>query len=197
MTAGGCREALVSASTIDRARSLDEAYPACACEQWSLAEEHPDPVADGEIIARVLTSPDGYDEDQQTILTAKLTDIYSVGLSVIRQSASDCEIRDTVNTLLSGGHEQRRLVGAVVVPAITFREFRESEGERWFGVYATDAEQNTHHGDVLGTFPDASKSQVKKITSSRRYRLAENLSDKIVFADDPEDLLLKLREAGI
>ena len=58
------------------------------------------------------------------ILTAKLTDCYRSGLSVIRQGASDDDILGTIGALLAAEGNDG-LVGAVVLPAERIREIGE------------------------------------------------------------------------
>lgn len=195
MTAAGCRAALESCEVNHRATVLDQAYPQCACEEWSLCEGGGLPVGDEEKIARILTSPDGYDENAFTIATQKLTALYSMGLSVVRQGASDEEILSTIDDLLSGGEEERKLVGAIVVEASELRSY--ADPSRWLGVYATDDRGKAHHVDVFGTIPAGGSSARDRVKKQRRYKLAEDLVPKIVFANDNADLIARLRAEGI
>lgn len=192
MSGEACRVALEAAPINQRAEHLDKAFPQCACEPWSLTEVGGDGIASDELIARVLTSPDAYDETTSTLLTSKLTQLYAMGMSTIRQGCSDAEIKHTVTTLVDGAAEPRKLIGAIVLPAQKFRDYaNDDDAARWFGVYATDDSGKLHHADVFGT--KASKGQQQK----RRYRLAEEVQPFLVKAADPDELLTKLREAGI
>jgi hypothetical protein len=195
MSAAACRAAMDAAPTpYLRASALDAAFPVCECEQWSLSETHANPIADDELIARILTSPDGYNETEHTIVTSKLSDIYSLGMSVIRQGASDAEILATIGELTSSAHDERNLVGAVLLETKEVRAYLDDE--RWFGVYATDDRGKSHHGDILGTFPDVSNNQKQKITGRRRYRLRDDIIGKIIFSEDPAELIEELRARG-
>lgn len=195
MSAAACRATLDEApSPYLRADALDTAFPVCACEKWSLADAHPLPVADDELIARILTSPEGYDETENTIVTKKLSDIYSIGMSVIRQGASDDEILGTISDLTEKAADESSLIGAVLLEAKELRAYLDEE--RWFGVYATDDRKKLHHGDVFGTFPQGSKSQRLKITGRRRYRLRDDLVGKIIFDSEPASLLAQMRQRG-
>ena len=192
MSAHECRATLEEAPLYERALRLDEAFPNCACETWALTAVDTPHMADIERFARVLTAPDAYEEATSTILTGKLTQIYSMGMSIIRQGASDSEIIDTINSLLTGGNEPRHLVGAIVASVTFIRSFANDEtASRWFGIYATDDRGKRHHGDVLGT--TVSKSQQQK----RRHKLASDMRAFIVEAVDTTELILRLRNAGI
>ncbi|WP_158014124.1 hypothetical protein [Sphingomonas sanxanigenens] len=147
-------------------------------------------------MARILTSPDSYNEETSTILAGKLTHIYSMGLSMIRQGASDAEILQTIDDLTSTEVETRVLVGAIVVSVETLRAYIEDD-QKWFGVYATDDRGKLHHIDMLGTIPAGTRSAIKKAQSKRRNKLAEDMIPLVVFSEDPNELLSKLRDAGI
>lgn len=195
MSAEACRATLEGAEPFRRAPTLDETHPGCACEAWSLAQENDHRVADDELIARVLTAPTDYDEETGTILTTKLCDIWSIGLSTIRQGASDDEILATFNQLTVEAKSVRTLAGAIVVQASELRTY-DPEG-RWFGVYATDDRNKAHHVDVLGTTPTGSKSAIERAKSSRRHALVRDWSDRVILSGEPGELLTLLRQAGI
>lgn len=190
MSAEQCRAVIVDCPVVERAPRLDDAFPACACEPWALTEVGGPGVANGELVARILTSPDQYDEATSTILTQKLTHLYSLGLSVIRQGASDAEILGTIEELMTKAVEPRNLVGAVIIGVQSLRDYVDGD-VRWFGVYATDDRGKVHHVDVLGT--KANGNTQKK----RRYRLANDMLQLVVFENEPAELLKKLRSAGI
>lgn len=192
MTAEACRAVFEAAEVQKRAERLDEAFPSCYCEPWSLTETGGPGIDDGGLIARILTSPDAYSETTATILTERLTHLYSMGMSVVRAGASDQEIADTVNNLLTNAAEQKRLVGAVVLPASAFRTYaNDDDASRWFAVYATDDRGKLHHGDVFGTRCS------KKQQSRRRHKLAEDMLPHLVAAADVGDLIQKLRQLGM
>lgn len=192
MSADQCKAALNAAPDLKRAEHLDAAFPKCACEPWALTAAHGPGIPNEELVARVLTSPDAYEEATSTILSSKLTHIYSLGMSVIRQGASDDEIKHTVHDLLSGGSEPRHLIGAVVANGTMIRAYgNEDDAAQWFGLYATDDRGKLRHGDVFGT--TVSKGQQQK----RRHRLAADMQPLVVPAADVVDLISKLRAAGM
>jgi hypothetical protein len=190
-----CHRAWADAQEYDKACGLDGAHPNCVCEIHSLRAQGGDGVSNSEILARVFTSPGSYDDSTSTIISGKITNVYGPGLSTIRQGASDLEISDTINTLLSGGQEAQSLVGASVFEASVIREF--SDPDRCFGVYATDDGNKEHHVDILGTCPVVSASQFKKLKSIRRNELRKMLEQSLIRESDPTKLLAELRIRGI
>lgn len=192
---GECHRAWADSGERDKACGLDHAHPNCICETHSLRAQGGYGISDSEILARVLTTPGSYDESTSTIVSGKLTSVYGAGLSTIRQGASDEEITDTINTLLSGGAETQSLVGAAVFETSTIRAL--ADPDRWFGVYATDDGSKEHHADVLGTCSAVSKSQFNKLKSPRRNELRKMLEERIIFKSDPAELLAELRARGI
>lgn len=191
MSATQCAAAFNAAPVSERAAKLDEAFPNCACESWALTEAGGSGIGDHELIARVLTAPNDVDEETETIVTAKLTQMYAMGMSVIRQGASSDEIANTAQFLIDNNAGPVSLYGAAVISASQLRSYvTEEDMGRWFGVYATDDRGKTHHGDIFGT--KASKGQQQK----RRHRLASDMALLIVRADTPEKLVTALRQRG-
>lgn len=195
MSAQACRAAWLTNAERPSANDLDAAFPNGACELFSLSEPERSCIAPRELVARVLTSPRDYDATIGEILTAKLTDCYRSGLSVIRQGASDDDILGTIGALLAAEGNDG-LVGAVVLPAERIREI--GEEAKHFCLYDTDSPVNTNHGDVVGTFSrDLSRSAWDKEMSRRRRALRDVLAENIVHAVQPPDLLAALRQSGI
>ncbi len=190
-----CHQAWAASGEFDKACGLDRAHPNCICESHSLRLQGGDGVANTEILARVFTDPASYNQSTSTIVSAKITSVHGAGLSTIRQGASDQEITDTINALLSGGVEAQSLVGAAVFETSTIRAF--SNPDRWFGVYATDDRDKEHHVDVLGICPAVSKNQLKNLQSARRNELRKLLEARLIRESDLEDLIAALRAHGI
>lgn len=190
-----CYRAWADAGEHDKACGLDHAHPNCLCEIHSLRSSGGEGVADNEILARVFTDPASYNQSTSAIVSGKITSVHGAGLSTIRQGASDQEISDTINALLSGVQEAQSLVGAAVFETSVIRKF--SDLERWFSVYATDDGNKEHHVDVLGTCPIGSKNKVKNLKSARRNELRKMLEESLIFESDPSELLAELRTRGI
>jgi len=180
---------------MQRARLLDKEWPGCECERESLQSEGGKPVADDEVVARILTSPEGYDITTRALVATKLQSVYSCGLSVIRSGASDAEISNTVDQLTRAS-ETSSLVGAIVLPVADIRALRDEEA--WFGVYATDDGNKTHHVDIAGTWPNSgSNKEKRKRQDDRRMRLRDKFASRILFANDAAGLIAQLRAAGL
>jgi hypothetical protein len=196
MSAQACRAAFEGAPPRDRAGALDTAFPSCSCEPWALTAVGGGGVHDDELLARILTSPNGYNLTSSTVIRERLQVIYSSGLSIIRAGASDQEILDTISELTSGD-DPKTLVGAVLLTARTVRSYIHDDYSQWFGVYATDAGEKVRHADILGTTPNAgSKNARRRMQDDRRYKLADDMNSMILFETDPASLVVKLRQAG-
>jgi len=188
-----CRATWAAAGVHQRARTLDEAFPECFCESWSLVAEAESPVGGDERLARILTTPGSYDAGE--LLTQKLTAAWAGGVSVIRSGASDAEIRGTVEQLLNNIQDPQSLLGAVVFTGSEVSTL--GAPERHFGAYHTPAPNKTHHADILATVPAGSKSQQKRSETLRRRDLRDLLQPKIIFEPDVDGLIEKLRLEGL
>ena len=145
----------------------------------------------------MLTTPGDYDDTIQDLVSGKLTNCYSRGLSIIRTGASDDEILETISVLLAA-EDAKGLVGAVVLPASVIRDIGGRQHHH-FCVYDTDTPNGAqYHADIVGTFdPQASNSAWKKTQPKRRYALRDEMRKYIVEATTPTDLLAELRRSGI
>lgn len=190
-----CHRAWADSGEHDKACGLDLAHPNCVCELNSLRSKGGGGVVGSEILARVFTDPASYNQSTSTIVSGKITSVHGAGLSTIREGASDQEISDTINALLNGGQEVQSLIGAAVFETSAIRKF--CDPERWFGVYATDDGNKTHHVDVLGTCPRVSQSQGNKLKSARRNELRKLLEASLIRESDIEGLIAALRNHGI
>lgn len=175
-----------------RAQVIDQHHPECGCERHSLRRPDFDPIDSGEVIARILTSPAGYDISTGEILTARLVAAYSSGISVVRQGASDDEIKLTVEQLTSGTAEPNTLVGASILQVGKIRSL--GDGTQWFCVYDTDEGVKKHHADIVGTFPTGlNRSQEKKEKSRRRQSLKILFESHVYQAQTLDDLIRAFR----
>lgn len=190
-----CHQAWVASGEYEKACGLDRAHPKCACEAHSLRSQGGDGVTDSEVLARIFTDPASYSQSESAIAARTTTNVYGLGLSTIRQGASDQEITDTINTLLNSGAETQSLVGAAVFETSAIRAF--SDPDRWFGVYATDDGTKEHHADVLGTCAAASQSQLRKLQKIRRSSLRKLLEASLIKESDIAGLIAALRTRGI
>ncbi len=194
MDQASCRNAWLEAGDHEKAAKLDQAFPDCVCEIHSLQAIGGDGIKSDELVARVFTDPASYIRSTEMIVGGSVTSVYSGGLSIIRQGASDEEILATINVLLAQ-HEAQNLVGAAVTVADNFRVL--GSPDKWFGVYATDDDNKQHHADLLGTIPSGTTNGINKLKSHRRAELRKVLTQHLVFESDPVILLQRLREIGI
>lgn len=187
-----CRLVFNEAENKAKAESLDAHSPQCACESHTLGSEKAEPVVDDEIIIRVLVSPDHIDLDTDELMSNRLTAVHSSGLSVLRQCASDDEIRLTVHQLTQETAEPNTLYGAAIMRASEIRSLNE-DNLKWFCVYDTYADQKPSHADVFGTTPLGSKSSIRKQKSDRRGVLAQVIIDNLIRAEEVDDLISRIR----
>lgn len=167
----GCVAVWRNASRNEKAQALDAHVLSCGCEVGSLQPPAGEPVKDSELIVRVLTSPDGMDADTGEILTRRLTALFSSGVSVIREGASDDEIRLTVRELTSAA-EPQRIVGCVLVRASAIRHL--DPNLRAYCIYDTPDGSKERHADILCTMPtEPSRSQQDRRKEARRRALRD------------------------
>lgn len=188
-----CASVWGAAERNKRAEAIDCHAPACGCEQTSLRNPPGNPVGNDELIIRVLTSPDGFDVTNGEILTRKLTALFSSGVSVIRQGASDIEIRQTVSELTNAA-EPNCLVACVLVRVSAIRSL---EGpERSFCVYDTEDSLKSHHADIVCPMPNmVSKNQNRRKEEERRRSLRLVFEQHIKIVSDVKELISAIREA--
>jgi hypothetical protein len=173
---------------------LDERYADCGCERWSLRGLLYRPVRGDELVVRIVTSPDGFDQDTGELLTQKLSSVYSRGLSMVREGASEAEIRATIDELTINAGVERQLVGAVIIRVDQIRLL--DSPPRCFCVYDTHAPEKTHHADLLGTFPrHVSNNQSRRIRDERRYHLCALFRDHLAQASTPDEVVVAVQYA--
>jgi len=173
---------------------LDMHHPNCGCERHSLRGLFRKPVSDNELIVRIVTAPDGYDERTNEILTARLTALFSSGVSVIRENASEAEIRSTILELTNEAAEARRLVGAVILKASNVRFL--DQATRAYCVYDTRERNKAHHADIVCTRADGpSNSARKKIDERRRYALRGLMATHLHLASTADEVINLIRGA--
>jgi hypothetical protein len=195
-TAAECYGAFHNGPEQKRASRLDDGeFKNCACEVHSFTEGGGSGVAVDAVLVRVLTDPKQYSLTDGELLDAPMQGIHGRGFSMIRSGATDEEIRSTIRLLVEQSSEPQTLAGAATISVETVRAMEADT--RWFGVYATDAEGNDHHADILGTAPQGTKKEVNDLRILRRRKLKQVLEGSIIIATNEDDLILKLREIGV
>lgn len=192
MPCAGCAAAWASAEHLHKARALDAYSPQCGCEKESLHPDGGTPVDDDELIVRVVTGPDSFDNGE--ILRNRLTALFSSGVSMIRQGASDAEIRQTVEELTERTAEQRLLIGAVILKAYQVR-FLQPE-RRCFCVFDTPQGGKKRHADIMCPMPnEESNTQNRRWQTDKREALQRLFMEHLHMANTPESLLATIRAA--
>jgi hypothetical protein len=187
-----CIDAWFEAAFNERATTLDAFSSNCGCESTSLRKDGGFPVADGEIVARILTSPGHYNLETRELISSKLMTAYQAGLSLVRENASADEIKVTVDQL-TAGEEETKLVGAAIVKADKIRQLQE-DSVRWFCVYDTENRDKKDHAEILATKSGAaSKSAQKKAESDRRKALRALFEENFHPAETVDDLIEKIK----
>lgn len=194
MSGEACIDVWKTAGNNLKAENLDAHSPNCACEVHSLGSEHSLPVTNDEIVIRIIVSPDAIELDTGELLRNKLTSASSSGISLLRHQASDAEIKLTIEQLTKHTQEPNELVGAAVMAVSKLREL--GSPERWFCIYDTFSDNKPFHADILATSTTrnaASKSAAKKEESTRRKALQATLQNNLIFSDDADELIKKIR----
>jgi hypothetical protein len=93
-----CRNALNRASA-NLARDVEQSFPDCECERYSIGQNSPGKIADQEILYRMFVNP--VDVDQGRLAREALYTAYVDGLSIIRECADDSQIEALVSDILS------------------------------------------------------------------------------------------------
>ena len=133
-----CRQ-VFSAGENDRklADSLEEHFPGCQCERYSVGDGSPGPVADDEVLHRIIVSPRDYDPDSNTIRSPLFEKVFANGLSVCRSIATDAELAALVEEGLvhTASETPKQVWGICEAVTSDIREMRGNDNERLFCVY--------------------------------------------------------------
>jgi len=82
------------------ARNLEESFPGCECEAYSVGEGSPGRVLDEEYLFRAFTDPPDVDDHGQLARDA-FRSAHQNGLSVFREQASDADVEAIISDILS------------------------------------------------------------------------------------------------
>ncbi|HEV7880225.1 hypothetical protein [Bradyrhizobium sp.] len=99
-----CRQAL-QGSGRKLAKEIEQKFPACECEKFSIGEKSPGKIADDEILYRMFVDP--VDVEDGRLARAAFSKVYQDGLSIIRDCANDLEIEALATDILSTKPGQR------------------------------------------------------------------------------------------
>jgi hypothetical protein len=187
-----CRDAWKSDSSRGRASSFDLCFPDCCCEAHSLKSDAPG-VGDRELIARIFTTPESYNQNTREVVWNKLVRAFSDGLSMFRSGCSEGQIRDAVEKLTRGGAENNELAGVALIHVEKIRKL--GNPSRWFCIYDTESDEFSSHTDLIATRTDPNLSRSKQgLQQSERVRaLRDEFTSSFVFSSSVDDLIDQLR----
>lgn len=171
---------------------LEEHFPGCQCERYSVGEGSPGPIADVEVLHRIIVSPRDYDPDSHTILRAPFEKVFANGLSVCRGFASDADVTALVEEgLVHTASEPPKQVWAICeVVTSDIREMRGNDNERLFCVYdQTVSRTDTTklpiptHASVFLRWPPKNTDNRKVLRKDFAGRLREKFIAKTLKVD--------------
>jgi hypothetical protein len=108
-----------------KAKQIEDQFPDCCCEQFSVGVGSPGRIEDHEVLYRMFTDP--VDVDQYGRLAREaFSSVYKNGLSIIRAGASDNDVRTIVSDILSvkQGRPFKKILAVFRIACTSFRHFR-------------------------------------------------------------------------
>jgi hypothetical protein len=188
-----CRQ-LFAASEDDKkfADILEERFPECQCECYSVGEGSPGPIAGEEVLHRIIVSPRDYDPDSDTIRGAPFEKVFANGLSVCRGIATDAEVTALVEEgLVHTASEPSKQVWAICeVVTSDIRAMRSNDNDRLFCVYDQTVSRTDKtkppiptHAGVFLRWPPKSTQDRKILRKDFAGRLREKFIAKTLKVD--------------
>ncbi|MBY5358634.1 hypothetical protein HFO97_01205 [Rhizobium leguminosarum] len=165
-----CKAALSGlASDKKQAERVEQLFPGCACEKYSVGAGSPGPVVDEEIIYRMVISPGDID-DEGNLLMEALKDVKLDGLSVFRESATDEDIVALVTDRLTrrASHEPRVVQALIMVKTGSVRELSKQDHGRLFCVYDETVPRKNPTDTPVATHVTILQRLQKEGTANRR-----------------------------
>lgn len=199
-----CRALLngLSADGLQACR-VDQAFPGCACEQFSVGETSPGRIDDSEYVYRMVISPGDIDDDGRLLLIA-LRDVKSDGLSVFRDHATDDDIIALVSDRLSRPADKpQKVVQALLRAQVSqIRALQNAQLGRLFCVYDETVPRRDKtlarvptHATVLQRLPPAGAAERKSQINGVQTVLFNMIRDlKVPLAEFRNGLLIDLNK---
>jgi hypothetical protein len=118
-----CRKALNE--DFKSAKQVEGSAPDCCCEEFSVGVGSPGRVDDHEVLYRMFTDPVDVDKFGRLAREA-FSSAYKNGLSIIRECASDDDVKNIVSDILSvkQGRPFKKILAIFQVGCVSFRHFR-------------------------------------------------------------------------
>jgi len=209
VTCAGCR-ALISGNDNDKnlAWKIEEAFPNCACQAYSVGEGSPGLVEDTEILYRLVVSPVDLDLRTGTILSTVFEKAYQNGLSVFRECATDEHIEALVTDLLTvkQGAQPRTVLALFRIECAAIRTLSEQPTGRLFCVYDETVPRKRDaalprvptHASVFQRVPAPGTEYRKSAMQAVNHRLYVLLKDaRIAVEDFRTGLLTRLNQRSL
>jgi hypothetical protein len=161
---------------------LEREVPQCACEQFSVGQNSPGRVEDGERLQRLIVSPRDYDPDTKQILERPFYKLFGNGLSVCRAIATDADVERLAIEGLShrSSDRHREVIAVCEVTAQEVRSMTDGAGSRIFCVYdQTVTPVDPHqppvptHAGIFQRLPQPGTADGKRIRKDYAGRLKE------------------------
>jgi hypothetical protein len=136
-----------------RASYIDERQPRCRCEDDSVSEYSAGPVADDEILIRIVVAPQHVNRKKQPKAGA-LTEAERSGLSLLRETASDAEVFAAAALLVRRAREKNGpeagVFGVFNILCRTIRSIRQEIEQRGsYCVYDTAYSDSPSHAEAF------------------------------------------------
>jgi hypothetical protein len=186
-----CREvAYADPETVGRAYRIGSVCPNCVCEKVSVGRYGSQgPVKSSESLHSLLVAPGDLDKDQIAITV--LTHAEKKGMSVMRESASNDELRRILDQRISA-KPGRHFHGVATVSCAGIRGIvtttdtpARCRGERLYSVLDTDMHGLPNHADVFATVPSKNPHKdTKNEYKAVRARLMSIMSDNFTPAGE-------------
>ncbi|RWP80456.1 hypothetical protein [Mesorhizobium sp.] len=196
------------ASDDKQAVRVDEAFPHCECEKYSVGLRSPGRVESDEFIYRMVVSPASVDWNAKKLIEDSFRDTTTNGFSVFRESASNDDINAiAIDRLSRKATAKPKTVQALVRLKVEKVRGLASEdvGGRLFCVYDETVPRRdpqmprvATHVTILQRLPPAKQSDRKKLIKDGTlvlYRLAETGLLKV--ADFRDGLLTELNDRSL
>ncbi len=178
---------------------LEEHFPRCQCEHHSVGLGSPGPIANNEVLHRIIISPRDYDPDSKTIRGPLFEKVFANGLSVCRGIATDADVTALVEEgLVHKASEPPKQVWAVCeVIASDIREMCGDDKESLFCVYdqTVSRADNTKqpipsHAGVFLRWPPKKTPDRKILRKDAARRLREKFITRTLEVDGVRNGLL-------
>ncbi|MER9091515.1 hypothetical protein NKI34_10355 [Mesorhizobium sp. M0700] len=212
MTLDFCSECakLLDGTAVDdkQAARVEEAFPHCECEKYSVGKESPGPVSSEEIIYRMVVSPASIDWNAKKLIADSFRDTTLNGFSVFRDLATNDHISAiAIDRLSRKAAAKPKTVQALIrfkVERVRSLELEGVEG-RLFCVYDETVPRRDPaqprvptHVTILQRLPPAKvdgRTKLMKDGTLKLYNLAE--ADLLNVQDFRDGLFAKLNERSL